>query len=96
MIAIQESTNIIEQDGWMSVRKGKIHLKQNQLLFVHQLSQAIRKEKGERMGFDTPEKMYDLISFASQSESIEVKEKLHKVIDSFSPQLKNVFAAQEE
>lgn len=91
MNAILETTNIIDQDGWMPIINGKIRLKQNQLLFVHQLSQAIRKEKGERMGFDTPEKLYDLISYASQSDSLDIKEKLHKVIDSFSPELRNLF-----
>jgi hypothetical protein len=75
----------------MPIINGKVRLKQNQLLFVHQLSQAIRKEKGERMGFDTPEKLYDLISYASQSDSLDIKEKLHKVIDSFSPELRNLF-----
>ena len=91
MNAILETTNIIDQDGWMPIINGKIRLKQNQLLFVHQLSQAIRKEKGERMGFDTPEKLFDLISFAAQSDSVDIKEKLHKVIDSFSPELRNIF-----
>lgn len=91
MSAILETTNIIDQDGWMSIINGKVRLKQNQLLFVHQLSQAIRKEKGERMGFDTPEKLFDLISFAAQSDSVDIKEKLHKVIDSFSPELRNIF-----
>jgi|JYMV01.1.fsa_nt_gi hypothetical protein len=91
MNAILETTNIIDQDGWMPIINGKVRLKQNQLLFVHQLSQAIRKEKGERMGFDTPEKLYDLISYASQSDSLDIKEKLHKVIDSFSPELRNLF-----
>jgi len=91
MNAILETTNIIDQDGWMPIINGKVRLKQNQLLFVHQLSQAIRKEKGERMGFDTPEKLFDLISFAAQSDSVDIKEKLHKVIDSFSPELRNIF-----
>ncbi len=91
MNEILETTNVMEKNGWMPIINGKIRFRQNQLFFIHQLSQTIRKEKGERMGFDTPEKLYELISYASQSDSTNIREKLHKVIDSFSPELKDLF-----
>ena len=75
----------------MPIINGKLRLKQNQLLFIHQLSQEIRLESGVRMSFDSPEKLCDIISYATQSKSPEIRRKLQKSIDSFSPDFKNIF-----